>query len=179
MIYIIPRYIDGIGNGTLIRNEDGIKELNISIDSALKKVFEEKSIDLRVVKRKTSRLLDQRNLIPLYLAYDDVLVPIRIRKPLVKGDNVYGYINLNLVKKVEDGRVIFIDGSSIDYIESKKTIKRRMKIAEKIRDKFGERDTLKALTEIDINLPATKEDILILMREVMRIKDIIEGLNSI
>jgi hypothetical protein len=132
--YIIPEYIDNIGDCCRFKNDKYERIYEKKIDSVLKEVFKEKCIDINAVKYKCSRVLNQRNLIPLFLSKDEILVPVKSRIPRFSRDGGYGYINALLIKKVEDEHIVLKDGSKILYIDNKRSFSKRLKMVKTLED---------------------------------------------
>lgn len=176
IIFIIPKYFEGVGNAVLIRDELGERPLYISLNSAIKKAFEERGADFRVLKKKTSRFLNQKNLIPLLLSNEEVLIPIKVRKPLLLRDGGYGYVNFAFIKNIEANKLYFSDGSFLEFQDNKRAVTKRIQMAKRLIDKFYENDYFKLIKNMDMSLPATKGDIFILFKEIMSFNSILKDI---
>ncbi|GEM_PF-1044708 len=176
IVFIIPKYIEGIGNAASIKDESGERTLKTSLSSAIRKVFEERTVDLKAIKKRTSRFFDQKYLVPLYLSNQEVLIPVRVRKPLVLKDGGYGYVNSNLIKTIDTEKLILKDGSTLEYYDSKDCIIKRIRMAKKLLDMLYKNDDLGVLKKMDMSLPATKEDIILLLKEIMSLKNKFEDM---
>ena len=78
----------------------------VSINKALRDYFALNLLSLKAVTAKSEKLLDKKSLVPL-INNNEVIIPIKTIKPLVKGDRAFGYINYSKVKEVRDGFIIF------------------------------------------------------------------------
>lgn len=126
MIAIIPLYKDGEGKITMIKAENGYEYLTkVSINKALRDYFALNLLSLKAVTSKSEKLLDKKSLVPL-INNNEVIIPIKTIKPLVKGDRAFGYINYSKVKEVRNGVIIFKDGEELSYIDKYETVKRRI-----------------------------------------------------
>lgn len=168
--YLIPEYIDKIGDCCRLRDENGENICNKNMKSMTGELFRDKCLDLKIIKRRCSRVLSQKNLTPLYLGPEEILMPIRIRKPRVQRDGGYGYVNYFMLEKIVEDSLILKDGSRIFFIDSERSIIKRMKMAKILDEAF--RDNKDRTREFRVNLkePATKEDISVLLGEIVELK---------
>jgi hypothetical protein len=172
--YLIPKYVEGLGNCTKLKDVTGEQVLNKTVKSVLKSICNEKMIDLRIAKRRAEKILGQSNLIPIYLNNNEIYIPVRIRRPRVIRDGGYGYINFCTIEKIMDKYIVLKDNSILDYIESKRCLMKRYKMAGVLIESLGERDAVGPSMEKQMKGPATKEDILFLLNEIGKLKRAIE-----
>ncbi len=172
--YLIPEYIEGLGNCTKMKDTTGEHVLNKTVKSALKSICTEKMIDLRIAKRRAEKILGQSNLIPIHLNNNEVYIPVRIRRPRVIRDGGYGYINFCSIEKIMDKHIVLKDNSILDYIESKRSLMKRYKMAKMLLENLCERSEVESYKDKELKDPATKEDILFLLNEIGKLKRAIE-----
>jgi len=170
-MYILPCYIENLGDGCKVKDEKGERVVDIKITSLLKSILKERMLDFREIKRKSKRILNQRNIIPLYIGDGEILLPIKVRKPKVLRDEVYGYVNFYFIDKIEDGQIILKDGQVINYLESKRALSRRLKMVSLLEREFC--DKIKS-NYFNLNDPATKGDIMFLLKEIIDIKRLLD-----
>ena len=172
LLYVLPQYMKNVGDGCIIK-EDGVEKMyEIKINQVLKNICKERMLDFKEVKRKSRRTLGQSNVIPLFFSKDEIMFPIKIRRPKVSRDEVYGYINFDFIDKIEEGHVLLKDGQKIFYIESKRAVLKRTKLV-RILEKELKGFEIKCVN-FDLNTPATKEDVYLLLREIYNIKKLLE-----
>lgn len=175
MIYfIIPRYIKDIGNCCIMRDSKGEHVIKKTLNSVLRELFMERCLDMRALKRKCAGIINQRNLIPLYLNSKEIFVPVRARIPITSRDGGYGYINYNLVSSLEDRCVIFKDGSSLNILDSKRCIIKRIKMAIILNESFKENEIGIKKGNYSIMYAAPKEDVLLLIEEISSLRKEVE-----
>lgn len=98
---ILPSYKQS-GDSTSILTATGTCIVSpIGIRSMLKRLAKERAIDLSALKLQAEQITGQRILHPLLLANDLVLVPVKVRTPLVSRDNCTGYINACCVASIQ------------------------------------------------------------------------------
>lgn len=98
---IIPSYIDQKGDCTILYAKD-IEPLVIEkgIRTVFKNIGKHLMIDLREIKKRYSHLVLSSNLVPIPLSKEDIFIPVKTRKPLVKDDGAFGYINIKYIKEI-------------------------------------------------------------------------------
>lgn len=134
---MLPEYIEGVGDCTRICDLSGESVSRKKLQSVIKELYRVKLLDYEGIKYKTSKFLGQKNLNPLYLGQEEILIPVKIRKPMVLKDGTYGYINVFEINKVLDSEIILKDNGRIFFFETKRIIARRMKMARALREVFG------------------------------------------
>lgn len=104
VIGIIPIYTDR-GNNTLIllRNGEIIKE-NRTIKSVRANLARTYAIDTKAQGQFIRKVLNREGPIPFYIG-QRIFINLKMRKPLTKGDTVYGFIDMNYIKAIEPLKV--------------------------------------------------------------------------
>ncbi|TDT62415.1 hypothetical protein [Fonticella tunisiensis] len=174
MIYcLIPEYIEGTGDCCILYGTEGEEIQRKKINSSLKDLFNDKCLDMRTVKHKSSKLLGQRNLIPLYLGRDEILIPVKVRKPRVHRDTGYGYVNFYAINNINEETILLKNNKEIFFCEGKRRIIKRIKMARIIEEAF--KSSLCREMALDyLSIPATKEDISLILRQIEEIKRTME-----
>lgn len=175
--YIIPEYKDGHGSCCRIKDDNSEEVYYHTLQVMLKRILSERGMELRTLRRQCSKEIMQRNLIPLYMGDREVLMPIKVREPRVKRDGGYGYINAIEIKRIECSSIVMQDGTSIEFIESRRAVARRYKISRRLQMQMGRRTMGMACTDISTagQTAATKEDVALIAYEVARLrKDLME-----
>jgi len=98
-----PVYSDA-GNMTELLYMDGEK-MERSIDqrnvlSVRQALARSCSLDLSAQGKELEQKFSRRYLLPFYLPDGRVFVPLKMRKPMIIGDNTYGYVDLAYIKSV-------------------------------------------------------------------------------
>lgn len=179
--YMIPEYRDGHGSCCRIKDNNGEEVHEHTLQVMLKRIINERGMDLRTLKKQCSKEIMQRNLVPLYLSSQEVLMPLKVRNPRVKRDGGYGYINAMAIKKIDNTRVIMKDDTSIEFLESRRAVLRRHKISQRLHQQMGKRPMGMAYADMPSSgeIAATKEDIALIAYEVARLrKDLMELLEE-
>ena len=60
------------------------------------------NLDLSTQIRMLEKRFNRKNALPFYLPDGRVFVPLKMRKPLIVGDNTYGYTDLEFIKSVRN-----------------------------------------------------------------------------
>lgn len=168
--FLIPQYIEGLGNCTKMVDENGEQVLKRSVKSMLTSICSERMIDFRTAKRRAEKILGQSNLIPIYLNSSEMYVPVRTRKPRVSRDGGYGYVNYFMIDKIMDKKIILKDKMEISYIGSKRSIMKRCKMARQLIESFGKKEDMLPIIEGELKAPATREDVLLLISEIRKLR---------
>lgn len=181
---ILPCYENG--NAVKTIRLDGKSEIvHKNIRSFLRTLEKESSIDINSLKRNYFKSSNRRNLIPIPLGLEVVMVPVKVRKAVAPGDGTFGYVNLTQVKEMVGDKDVIIwlnCGENICTLESKKAVVKRMKMGYSIKEKYCSsvlntssiKDALIDM-EIEYRSPATKGDIAVLIKEIKDFRNCIES----
>lgn len=172
--YIIPEYIEGKGDCCRLKEDDNERIIYKGMSSALKSLLCERGRSIESVRKRCVKILNQKNLIPIYLGAGEILIPVKVREGIVKGDGLYGYVNYGFIDRIYDDYIVFKDNSRIHVLENKKSINKRYKMASIVEKEF---DDLKLPLEFYSmsKEAATKEDIALLLLEIKKIVKMIEA----
>lgn len=168
--YAIPEYIDNKGDCSRLKVDDNESMVDKRIESVLKGLYRNRCLDYFVIKKKCSEILNQKNLIPLYIGENEFIAPIKIRRPRTRRDSLYGYVNVHLVKSVLDGSIVLKDNTKIPVLDSKRCIKRRLKMASTIEKYFYREEAPGNMLRGDLECAATRDDIALVLLEIKRIE---------
>lgn len=58
------------------------------------------NLDLSAQGKELERKFNRKFPLPIYLPDGRVFIPLKMRKPVIIGDNTYGYVDLNFIKSV-------------------------------------------------------------------------------
>lgn len=181
---IIPCYDNG--NAVKTIRLDGKSEIvHKNIKAFMRALEMESNIDIKSLKRNYLRSLNRRNLIPIPLGIEVVMIPLRVRKHVTPGDGTMAYINLVQIKDMVGERDVMIwleCGENICTLETRRTIRRRMNMAYCIKEKYcstvlNTSSIKNALIDLEIanKSPATKGDIAILIKEIKDFRNAVES----
>lgn len=168
--FIIPEYIDNIGDCCRLKYEDNETIYHKKVDSVLREIFKERCIDLKALRHKSSKVLNQKNLIPLYISEDEILMPIKSRTPKVLRDGGYGYVNSTLIEKITDKHLLLKDGTKVPFIENQRTLSLRLKMVKNLKNANEDKSNSLRILEKDLRQPITREDFSIIYREIAYIR---------
>lgn len=179
----IPFYKDGncvkviMDNGEVSIIEKGIR-------SVLKNIMEESHLDIGSIRNNFAKYTGRKIILPVPVDVENILIPVKIRKPLSTNDGSFAYFNILSVKEVQGDRNAAITLScnmTVETLESKKLILRKMDLGYLMRDRleidiFGEDSVKSAFCEIAVEYskPATKGDIAVIARELLYIRNRLE-----
>jgi hypothetical protein len=174
--FIIPEYIENIGDCCRYNDSDSETIFHKKVDSVLREIFKERCLDLKALRYKSSKILNQKNLIPIFINEDEILMPIKTRTPKIIRDGGYGYVNTFIIEKITDKHVILRCGSMIPYLENQRTISLRLKMVKRLEDAFKDKLSNLKFMERDSKQPLTREDFAIIYREIAYIRKKLEDL---
>lgn len=141
IIYAIPKYLEGQGDIALVVNERG-EELTLPfhIRTFIKKLAYKNYVDLVSIRRRLQEEFSQKNILPYPLNPELILIPIKVRRPRLKKDGAFGYINYLWVKEIEKQdrfcQVIFKNHSTLKVLQSYNSVKAKMLQGAWLRDCF-------------------------------------------
>lgn len=130
LIYIIPEYIEGMGDCCKVKRREGEVLLPKKMNTVFKEVFREYCTDFCAIRKITTNILNQKTLVPIYVSAMEIMIPIKVRLPLFKGDCCYGYVNFFEIKRVFHKDILLMNGERIAYLGTKRAIQRREHMAE-------------------------------------------------
>lgn len=167
--YIFPEYVERVGDCCRVATSDGDTIYQKSIKSVLNSIYKERYLDIREIKHKCSKVVNQNNLTPMYVSSEEILIPMKVRNPRIVRDGGYGYINALIIDEVEEEFVRTKNKDELLFLDNKRIIIKRIKMARIIKEAFSSRFSSNILDE-DLKNPATKEDVMLLLSEIMKIK---------
>ncbi|HBM80024.1 MAG: hypothetical protein QME45_08630 [Clostridiales bacterium] len=175
----VPIYKNG-NSVQAIKKDGQTSFINHSIKSLLKIFLRQSSIDIRAFKQNYSVTMGRKNIIPVPLSIDTILIPVKVRKPLSVNDGSYAYLNLSSIKNVSGDKRSAIEltgGTVINSMESVITIKHRMKMGGAVSEKFAmhmlqSKEIRTGFAEISSESckSATKEDIALLIYKIIELE---------
>lgn len=139
---LVPIYEENGGNSTKVYLEGGEKiVLSLKTKTVLKKLARVFAIDLSELRKKYGRLVGRRNSSPLPLHPNLILVPLKYREPLAKDEGASGYIVKSKFAsfcEVDKNKteISFQDGSTLEFIQSLKSVRLMFAHAEVIEHEF-------------------------------------------
>lgn len=176
IIAILPIYLDTKGNSTkiIIENKEDMFIYSRTI-RVLKSIAGYFTLDLRKVRNEYGKIIESKNMVPIPLTKRDILIPMKTRKPISKNDGSIGYFNLkyieDILKKDEDIYIKFITEREIKVLNSERTIIKHINDGRLVKQAYKEKlDSHIKEQNVNYNTPATKEDIALLIRELVDIK---------
>ena len=173
---IMPEYVDLKGNCTIVHRK-GFDPLILdkTIKTVISLVGKYYMIDLNSMKKRYSPLLSSRNLIPIALSRNDILIPFKTRSPMYKNDGAFSYINMKYIKKVKKSEsttiVVLDNGLEIPCLCSMNTVDKHLRNGNIISRCYEDRvmGVQEAGEHYKSLIPATKADIEMLNRKLEEI----------
>ncbi|RKD32364.1 hypothetical protein BET03_03165 [Thermohalobacter berrensis] len=181
---IVPVYINMKGNVTkIITREKNEFQTNRSIKTFLRILASFYGVDLRVSRKYYGKLIGAKNIVPFYFDRDNILVPVKVRKPISKNDGAFGYINLKYIREVKEKKKtvnIILEGNiSIKCLQSYRTVIKHIRDAKILKRVCSYNEPLvmeeRANFYKEYNKPATKGDIAVLRNEILDIKNTLKS----
>ncbi|MDK2799525.1 MAG: hypothetical protein PWP27_1907 [Clostridiales bacterium] len=193
---ILPAYEMNVGNVTKIINKEGREYVEKKkVKTILAKLANMYAIDLTSLRRKYSPLIHQRNVIPIPICKNMVLIPFKMRKPIGENDGSLGYIALEDIKtihKINGSKyieVITVNNQQIRCMVSYATACKHMKNAQIVKQHYLNMQlktpSLQSLNDVylEYDKPATRADIALLASQVMELRNyltncVLENINE-
>ncbi|RBP44176.1 hypothetical protein [Garciella nitratireducens] len=141
ILYAIPIYKEGQGDISKVLYEGGGETFHpFHIRTLIRKIAYENYIDVISLKRKIQEQLGRKNTIPYPFHERLILIPVKVRKPRLKKDGAFGYINYVWVDRIqEEGKhcsILFKDQTTLKVLQHYQTIKSKMLQGAWIKDSF-------------------------------------------
>jgi len=183
---LIPVYINKVGDSTLLVNHKGKERIiHRNVKTVVKRLASYYSYDIVSLHKKYGELISQKYKIPLPLHPNLILVPFKVRKPMIKDDGSYGYINLKCINRYlkfnNHSKIILNSGYEIPLLQSYYTTHRNILNAAFIAQKFiqqfyGTQDIKNSFqnNNEDMSSPATRYDIAMLKYSMGRLIQLLE-----
>ncbi|NLZ38305.1 MAG: hypothetical protein GX893_01680 [Firmicutes bacterium] len=133
----VPIYENNLGQCIKIFFRNGQTGLvDLSMRSFLKNAAKAFSLDLQEMRRRLAALTGQKNLLPLALSPFLLYIPLKCRKPIVKGDGAYGYFRLrSLLTAAADPppcTLTLEGGHQLTICQSYRIVRQRLRMARKV-----------------------------------------------
>ncbi|CDF57343.1 hypothetical protein [Thermobrachium celere] len=132
LVYIIPKYREGMGDCTLVNIKSDEIVLSKNIRYSLRHLAKDYGQDLKELKYKCSRITGLGKLSPIAFSIDCILVPVKVRLPRVHRDGGYGYVNIFCIEQIHDNFILLNNGNKIFFVENKRNIIKRINIAKNL-----------------------------------------------
>lgn len=187
---LLPVYANGVGDSTLLITLKGERKMiHKKLKTVLKALSSSFSYDLVDLRKNYGNIIGQKHKIPIPLHPDLILIPFKIRQPMIKGDNTYGYINYRCIIRAEKDnnycRLILNNGIEIPLMQSLSTTQKNILNAKVVTNQFLEKhyknvkklDELQKLTD-ELHHPATRGDIIVLYQHITRLLEILESISK-
>lgn len=175
IVALIPTYIKMKGDGTKILTENtGEYYEQKNIKRVLIYLAKKQMLDLRECKRYYGEKLGCKNLIPIPLNKNTILIPVKTRSAINKNDSAFSYINLNHIAEIlsdnRNGVLILKDKREIITRQRKVTIEKHITNGKLIQELLEINDSTKIM-ERDLfeeyNAPATRGDLIAMKNDIM------------
>lgn len=175
IIAVLPVYLDIQGNSTKIIFEDNEDIfIYVRVNRVIKNIAGYYALDLRKVRDEYGSLIESKNMVPIPLTKRDIFIPIKMRKPISKNDGSIGYFNLKYIDDVKiKGEDVYIGTLKCDIkvMNTKNTVIKHINEGKLVKNIYNEKMNDKIYEQNETyQLPATKEDIALLIKEIVDIK---------
>jgi hypothetical protein len=185
---LLPVYTQGVGDTTQLFNLKGKDRIiHKKLKTVVKTLTSHYSYDLVALRKKYGKLIMQKHKIPLPLHQDLILVPFKVRYPMVKGDPTYGYINYRCIDKHmqvdKHSKIILTNGIEITLLQSYNTTQRNILNAILVTEHFLKEqfnntqklDNLPVLKD-ELYTPATRGDIILLYEKIHKLLQLLDSM---
>lgn len=125
---LIPITDENGGNITQVYMQNGEKVLiHHRTSTVLKNLAKVFALDLKELKKKYGKLVGRKSSTPLAFHPSLILLPVKVREVLIKDEGSRGYVVSNQIKNIltldgKKSRIIFIDGTFLDCLQSANSI---------------------------------------------------------
>lgn len=114
------------------------------VRSVLKGLLHSYGLDIKYQHQLIRERLNRKSVMPCFLPEERVFIPLKMRKPAVAGDNVYGYIDVYSLKDISlEGKnecgVLLENDIRLDILSSKATILKAQDSGNKLRKLLGDK----------------------------------------
>lgn len=178
---LIPCYESGNNVVKTVKPNGEMGIINKGIKLVIRSMMQKSRIDIANIRKDYKNYGNRRNLIPIPLSVETILVPVRVRKAVAGNDGSHAYVNLIYLDDIggEENAVIKLScGYEINALESRYTVRNRFRIGYIIRDRYccsllnrsSMKDALMSIND-EYSKPAEKGDIALIIRELMIIRN--------
>jgi len=177
IIAILPVYLSMKGNcSVIITLKGGTYQVHKTVRTILKQMTRYFLMDLNHIRRYYGNLLNVKNLTPIPFNRDNIFIPVKVRRPLARNDGSIGYINIDSIKKVSEAngktKILLINNNTIDCLNSMETVNKHIKNGNIVKNLIKEKEYVYICEEYD--RPATKGDVVMIINELLRIRETIK-----
>lgn len=177
---LVPVYEPSLGNVTrLVTAAGDTAIIKRTVKSVLRRVARHYGVDLRALKAKYAGVIGHYKGIPLPMTPELILISVKVREPLVRGDGCLAYLNLRCIKSYRCGNpgvdILLKNGISLKGLCTVATFKKHMRWGELVY-RLHAKNTAYTVPIMYDDLPesylkpATRADIALLVREILEIK---------
>lgn len=177
---VVPVYEPFHGNVTKVVTVSGDETIvNRTAKSVLRRLARHYGVDIKAVKAKYARSIGHYKGIPLAMAPELILISVKVREPLVRGDGGLAYINLRCIKSfradnTQGVNILLKNGITLKGLCSSATFQKHMRWGELVYRLYmkNQGNTCMMLEDSTENYlkPATRADIAMLVKEILEIK---------
>ncbi|NLY46740.1 MAG: hypothetical protein GX053_12265 [Tissierella sp.] len=180
---ILPVYVKDRGNCTVIYTKEDEVILDKTIKTTILNLCKYYHLDLKASNETYGKLLSIKKYPPIPFTYNQIFIPIKARIPIGKHDGAYGYVNINSIENIsqtksKDHSLLYLsDKRTIEVYSKDTTVLKSISKGEVIKKILANQNTPMIHEEENLYLAeekvATKKDIAMVYKEIMRIKSIL------
>ena len=127
VIGIRPVYLDSGDVCEVITRSGEVLVDRRQVRSVLKGLLHSYGLDIKYQHQLIRERLNRKSVMPCFLPEERVFIPLKMRKAIVAGDYVYGYIDVSSIKDISsEGKnncvVLLSNGICLDILSSKATV---------------------------------------------------------
>jgi len=180
---LMPVYEPGQGNAVKLIADDGSAFIvPRTIKTVLNLICRYYTVHIEACRARYGKILNQRLGVPLAIHSSLVLIPLKLRKPLLPKDGAYGYVNLYSIEGVEEcqnhTRILLRGNVRILCLQRLSTALQQINKAKAIAVDMphalyaGGADRVHDFY-VQYSTPATRGDIARLQQEILEIRDML------
>mgnify|MGYP000850953644 FL=1 len=127
VIAIRPIYSDEGDVSEIIARSGEVLLDRRKIRSVLKGLLHSYGLDIKYQRRLIRERLQRKSVMPCFLSPERVLIPLKMRRAIVSGDCVYGYVDVSSIKDIPSGgkrncMLLLANGIILEIMSSKITV---------------------------------------------------------
>jgi hypothetical protein len=127
VIAIRPIYSDEGDVSEIIARSGEVLLDRRKIRSVLKGLLHSYGLDIKYQRRLIRERLQRKSVMPCFLSPERVLIPLKMRRAIVAGDCVYGYVDVSSIKDIPSGGkrncvLLLTNGIILEIMSSKTTV---------------------------------------------------------
>ena len=131
ILALVPAYNKGMNTTILIYTDLSMKDLKVSIKTAVSRLFKESMYDERLYNERLREFTTKKNALPLVFSTHR-LVSFVYRRPRSRNDGSYIYINPGYIYDIDDDVIYVQKLGKVKVLSKKRTIRKNLSDYERV-----------------------------------------------